>query len=1548
MRDQQVNTFTKGILNDPGDLSPVEGSYLDSKNIRIIANENPGESGINVNVKGNLFSFDLELPPRTPGDDPVPAVPIGHASIRNDLYIFATYNFDKNPGNIVGTGELNPTSMAGGGIFKITFDLVTDEVTNINLIYENQFLNLSVQHPIEAVGRFETQGVQRLYFTDNFNPVRTINVADPNVMSVQPDDLQLSPSTTFSKPEILEVVNSGSLPAGMYQYAYRLVTKSGSQSRFSPFTGFLHVVAASELGDPYWTYTEDPQDISQYEGVAPGTICNKGVRLQVENVDTDYSVIEFAAIYKSSIEGVSSSYIFSRKTIGSPTITALHSTNTDIVSLISLAEITSFTYNIKRAKTITSKDNRLFLGNVITPLEELEFNARAYRYKRDDGNTHPMGEGNVTTYVSDTEFDPTNYNQENYTAEQLQLLLDADNPYNENLLAVTDNDKRYVYQDNGYILGGTGPNVSYRFVKKEFDGDEFVSGDPATTPPFIETKPSSATDCGVGVDWLDYKNPLAVEKYKGYQRDEIYRFGIVLYDKKGNPGFVNWVGDIRFPRFKDFDITNSADLYNYTLSQTRSKTQAAQGTPYQETGSQSGASFSGWTAEGELVSFTEGINTTLNAGYGRNDTIDTHSLYVLGIEFTVNLPQSIKNKVSGYSIVRVERTDIDRSVFGQGMGSYLYLFASQGENIGSTFRLAHSAYMATWAHNNGDTSERTDHGMIWSTHMSMDSPDFVFKGEYPTAGACDWVEVAGNLTNGASRNAWENHFLHGGLTEGTDDDYYRKMYSHQMITFNTNINVPYIFGPGNTLENDLASVDFFKPNDARFWASGASLTFDSNLPRGINNVGVEVNGNTDVDVYSVGCDTLFIQFNGNGTRANTGTPYVGSLGSTWLGDVILPNTEDNPIAVTFPYWSYWINPGLFNNQPDPGWNAETYQNQIYFNDGDVGDNNLATSYFDGSTAADVCTCANGAYPAAYERHRVQEKLLLSWRRDIMETQYGGRGYDNRSRNKYINANSFIPVDQEGEPVEVYGGDIFVSFYDFQKLRKWRGGQAPDNNYSNNTSGPTKRHSFSYAIPVESTINLGLRQGYHFAAKNVDTGFTGNETDNHQLDQYIYQNVYSAENDLLEFYPRTLDYVETDQYDSRVLYSDIKVNGDLKDSWKEFRLDNYRDVEGEYGPINKIINFSDNMFFLQDRGVGMLSINPVAVTTTTDQSSLILGTGDVIQDHRYLSTEIGSKHQRSVLATTKGLYWVDILNNAAYRISNEGTLELSRVKGIKSYFESRLENKQFAATNYNSYTGQGTNYGDNAFLYHGITTGYDASNNEVLFSFLERKFVDDGDKGWWELFRTETLVYSETTGSFTSKYSFATPMFINTQDKLLSVRPLNYEFDEAVEEVFRVHDNEIWIHNEIESLTAPRASWYGDVYDSSITFLVNKGPSETKVFDNIEMYTKLTNILGQSGDVNGTWNKLLCTNSYQIVATDLYGPLQLPDITVDEVEEPEEVIQNIKRRERTWKAALPRVIKGGTPLRLRDKYLKINLRYDNKTGGKLQTYYVKTKFRVSKR
>ena len=45
----------------------------------------------------------------------------------------------------------------------------------------------------------------------------------------------------------------------------------------------------------------------------------------------------------------------------------------------------------------------------------------------------------------------------------------------------------------------------------------------------------------------------------------IYRFGLVLFDKQGNPGSVNWIGDIRFPHHADIDYKAGAGLYNFTL-----------------------------------------------------------------------------------------------------------------------------------------------------------------------------------------------------------------------------------------------------------------------------------------------------------------------------------------------------------------------------------------------------------------------------------------------------------------------------------------------------------------------------------------------------------------------------------------------------------------------------------------------------------------------------------------------------------------------------------------------------------------------------------------------------------------------------------------------------------------------------------------------------------------------------------------------------------------------------------------------------------------------
>lgn len=1495
-------------------------------------------------------------------NDVCPVQVIGWTAIRDDLYLFATNNESFNPGGVLNDPEIDPPS--AGYIFKVTFDLTTNEATDVALIYAHSELNFSTKHPIEAVGRFETNSVQRLYWTDNYNEVRTINVMEENIFHLVPEDLKLIPFSFFSVPVITGVKDGGELPAGMYQFAYRLKNEGGAETRFSAFTGLAHIVEASE-DENYWTYSDDPENVTEYVGTAPGVMCEKSILLKIDNIDTSFDKIEIACIYRTTQEGISSSYIFESKKINSESMTFVHNSHTDIVGLISLIELTAFSLNIERAKTIETKDNRLFLGNVITPeLKPFDrFNARAYRFRRQDRSAWAGDDGHPTETYVDFDFDPkadyvqdiNQYNNQGFTYT-LKENLDAINPFNIMLQSPEEPDDRYKYQSDGKTIGGEGPNVKYEFIKKELDGDIYVAGDKPSAAPYVSVKPLKK-DCITVEEYLDYKNPEVAANYKGYQRDEIYRFGLVLYDKQGNPGSVNWIGDIRFPHYRDFDWKGGASLYNFSLSQTRATdgtvrvnpfgsyvhTQTwAEGLPYYLTGSQSGLQIEqdqngflslqeqyspGTVIAGEGDEGGLGYGEDIEAAYGQygyafgiNTRVDKHSMWALGIKFSIQLPPDVVSEISGYSIVRVERTQSDKTVLGTGIGHWMHSFASKksgtDEANDATRRVAHNGRMATF----DDAPEWVDtkFGQMQHNCMTFDSPDFLLTGNYPSLSACDYIEHIGSLNTGGSRNAVGNDFV-----AGQTDNFYRKFYAHTLLNWpkilSTAGGAQGIIGNFFDIGNHNWST-FIQPESVHKLTEGGKLSssvLDINAPIGVENASIIVNGDgADIDYYGVGCETLFLKFPNTLYHPITGNTINLAQGNLATGG--LAQATNGYIANYF-YWHDSLLATEWYLALSEGKNVMAPDKQFYHDD----DGQPHGFSEDASAAGQI---------NKWTEFGVFETPYFAWRRQLYD-QYGGNTYEDRQKNVYVSTGTFVGITQdlltnlEETEIDVWGGDIYVHFYDYTKMKKYQGDNniSPDIDYS--TSGSLEKMNWNYAFPVESTLNLGLREGYHFA--NKTSNMLGDESDDQPLDDpaRLIRPMYSAINDLIEFYPQK-DYLEKEgQYDNRVLYSEEKYTGNARDSWRKFKPENYRDVDGGYGPINKLINFKDQLFFFQDRGTGLFSVNPVAMTTTTDQISLVLGTGAVLQDHNYVAVDIGSKHQWSVLATNQALYWADILTNSIYRISmgKGGIAELSRVKGMKSYFESRLEGSEMSATKYDNLYGSIKEFGDTPTFGHGIIAGYDSKNNEVLFSFLERDFsLEDSLNGTTPLkTSSKVLCYSETTQSFTSFYSFATHMFINMQDKLLSVNPyLNKDF---------------YLHN-----TGSIASWYGTTFDTTVKFITNKNPLDTKVFDSYEWHTEaIEGLEAEPNPYNSnipdiTWDVVECQNDHQNNGRTLVA-----------INEEDPLLINIKRRERTWKTSIVRAI---DKTRFRDKYLVTKLVFKNSSHNniKLRTHYVKTKFRVSRR
>jgi hypothetical protein len=128
------------------------------------------------------------------------------------------------------------------------------------------------------------------------------------------------------------------------------------------------------------------------------------------------------------------------------------------------------------------------------------------------------------------------------------------------------------------IPGGVGFNVRYTFTtEKSFIIDYgsyyktklcWLKKDPDENDPdiddpdykywniFMRNNPTS----GNRDDYNTlYKDP-STNEFKGYARDEIYAFSMVLFDKYNNPSNPLWIGDIRFPRNQDIDPINRREI----------------------------------------------------------------------------------------------------------------------------------------------------------------------------------------------------------------------------------------------------------------------------------------------------------------------------------------------------------------------------------------------------------------------------------------------------------------------------------------------------------------------------------------------------------------------------------------------------------------------------------------------------------------------------------------------------------------------------------------------------------------------------------------------------------------------------------------------------------------------------------------------------------------------------------------------------------------------------------------------------------------------------
>ena len=621
---KMTSEFSAGMDKDSSKNKYDNRHYYDANNVRINTQDG-STSGALEDMAGTLERLNLATIDAN-------ARVVGHCILRDDIILFVTSNPTTTP-NIAYTDWILKISIAAlealtaANIYDADPDYIAPIDTGDVIYTEN--LMFCIANPIIAVPRYETESIQKIYWVDGYNKFRYLNIvydADTNDLTSLPvDRLEVIGDIKLTQPTLDDIV-SGNLRAGRIQYAYQLYTVNGAETIFSPFSVLINLTESSVFA----TNTE------KFKGSFLDDNTNKGVRCEIDITSLYYSRIRIIAVNWTTLYGDPEIRIVAERQIDPAGETIAFTDTGESLGSYTLEEIRLLQTTLFNAGLLETKNNILFAGNVIVDDFDVEYDARAYRFRGNSrtstnynyvadvgGGNYIMRQSQIFSAnsafwynIDGTASPPT---VEDYLSvpqgdwTQIPLDFDAVNPFNW-LASDGGHTYKFMFQSNGTTIGGDGPNVKYEFVMS----DTRIQEEPSSNAFrfYTENYESAANPSYPG-----YASPWNAGERVGYHRDEIYRFGIVFFDEKGRSSFVKWIGDIRFPSISTKFSNTPTDNYRFCSEISTNETEA-------------------------------------------------HILY---IEFTVdNIPPEAKS----FQIVRVMREGNDRSILAQGLGN-----TSSGNNF---------------------------------------------------------------------------------------------------------------------------------------------------------------------------------------------------------------------------------------------------------------------------------------------------------------------------------------------------------------------------------------------------------------------------------------------------------------------------------------------------------------------------------------------------------------------------------------------------------------------------------------------------------------------------------------------------------------------------------------------------------------------------------------------------------------------------------------------------------------------------------------------------
>lgn len=300
----------KGMQRDLSKSKFSPEFVFEAMNIRLTAREDNTLLSV-TNEKGNA-EVTLSIP--------IEGTVIGHYVLNNYLVLFTIGLVDR--------------------IYRLEYN----DGFSVTKLYEGS-LNFNTNNPIECVGIYENEEIQKIYWVDGRNPVRFINITrtyDSSYIFNIAHDLVLDEIVTVTSNKELK----GSFPSGVVQYVFTYFNKHGAESNIFHHSPLVYAHRSNRGG-------------------SPEEVASNSFDISITELETKFDYVRIYSIVRTSINA-----IVSVKKVADLSTKSGSIFYTDNNTTGETVDPTVLLYlggeNII-PECITHKDNTLFLGNYTLP-----------------------------------------------------------------------------------------------------------------------------------------------------------------------------------------------------------------------------------------------------------------------------------------------------------------------------------------------------------------------------------------------------------------------------------------------------------------------------------------------------------------------------------------------------------------------------------------------------------------------------------------------------------------------------------------------------------------------------------------------------------------------------------------------------------------------------------------------------------------------------------------------------------------------------------------------------------------------------------------------------------------------------------------------------------------------------------------------------------------------------------------------------------------------------------------------------------------------------